>query len=381
MMGTLPVLRRMRVTREWIAERSAKFDSSGIRRMFQLARQVKDPVNLSIGQPDFPVPAAVKRAMIEAIEADRNGYTLTEGIPPLRDKLQAEIDRQFGQADRKVMVCSGTSGGLTLASLGLVNPGEEVIYFDPYFVMYPGAVALAGGKPVPISTYPDFRLPIEKVAAAITPRTKMILLNSPGNPTGVCYSREELRQIAELAAEHKLCLVSDEIYSRFSFDEPHCSPAEFNPQTVVVDGFSKPYAMTGLRSAYVHGPAEVIDALAQLQQLTFVNAPQPVQWGSIAAMDVDIQPLVNEYRRRRDFLLAELQRDYEIPHPGGAFYLFPKLPWGTGEEFFQAALAESLLVIPGTVFSERDSHFRISYAADERTLQRGVEILKRLARR
>ncbi|MFN9877781.1 MAG: aminotransferase class I/II-fold pyridoxal phosphate-dependent enzyme, partial [Planctomycetota bacterium] len=130
MMGTLPVLRRMRVTREWIAERSAKFDSSGIRRMFQLARQVKDPVNLSIGQPDFPVPAAVKRAMIEAIEADRNGYTLTEGIPPLRDKLQAEIDRQFGQADRKVMVCSGTSGGLTLASLGLVNPGEEVIYFD-----------------------------------------------------------------------------------------------------------------------------------------------------------------------------------------------------------------------------------------------------------
>lgn len=369
------------MTQEWIAERSAKFDSSGIRRMFQLARQLKDPVNLSIGQPDFPVPSVVKRAMIEAIEADRNGYTLTEGIPPLRDRLQADIDRQFGHSDRKVMVCSGTSGGLTLALLGLVNPGEEVIYLDPYFVMYPGAVALAGGRPVPISTYPDFHLPLEKIAAAITPKTKLILLNSPGNPTGVCYTREELRQVAELAAAHNICLVSDEIYSRFSFDGPHCSPAEFNPQTLVIDGFSKPYAMTGLRSGYMHGPGAVIDALAQLQQLTFVNAPAPVQWGSIAALDVDISPQLAEYRRRRDYLLGELQRDYEISHPGGAFYLFPKLPWGSGEEFFQAALAESLLLIPGTVFSARDTHFRISYAADERTLERGVEILRRLARR
>jgi len=369
------------VSQAWVAQRSLQFDSSGIRRMFQLARQIKDPVNLSIGQPDFPVPDPVKQAMIEAIEANHTGYTLTEGIPPLRDKLQAAIDQQFGHANRKVMVCSGTSGGLTLALLGLVNPGEEVIYLDPYFVMYPGAVALAGGTPVRISTYPDFRLPVEKIAAAITPRTKMILLNSPGNPTGVCYTREELRQVAELAAAHNICLVSDEIYSRFSFDQPHSSPAEFNPATIVIDGFSKPYAMTGLRSAYLHGPAEVVDALAQLQQLTFVNAPTPIQWASIKAMDVDISPYVAEYKRRRDYLLEELERDYEISFPGGAFYLFPKLPWGDGESFFQAALAESMLIIPGTIFSEEDSHFRISYATDERTLQRAVEILRRLARR
>ncbi len=368
------------MSQEWIAQRTHQFDSSGIRRMFQLAGRVKNPVNLSIGQPDFPVPPEVKRAMIAAIEADRSGYTLTEGIPPLRDKLQAQVDAQFGQADRKLMVCSGTSGGLTLALLGLVNPGDEVIYLDPYFVMYPGAIALAGGVPVRISTYPDFRLPLERIAAAISPRTKMILLNSPGNPTGVCYTRDEIRQVAELAAEKNVCLVSDEIYSRFSFDEPHCSPAEFNSQTIVIDGFSKPYAMTGLRSAYLHGPGEIVDALAQLQQLTFVNAPTPVQWGSIAAMDVDISPLVDEYRRRRDYLVSELQRDYELPYPSGAFYLFPRLPWGTGESFLQAAVAESLLVIPGKVFSAEDTHFRISYAADQQTLQRGVEILRKLAR-
>lgn len=369
------------MSQKWIAERSAKFDSSGIRRMFQLARQVKDPVNLSIGQPDFPVPPEVKQAMIQAIETNQTGYTLTEGIPPLREKLQAVVDRQFAHSDRKVMVCSGTSGGLTLAALGLVNPGEEVIYLDPYFVMYPGAIALAGGVPVRISTYPDFKLPLDRIEAAISPRTKMILLNSPGNPTGYCYSRDEIAAIAELAAARNICLVSDEIYSRFSFDQPHCSPAEFNPETIVIDGFSKPYAMTGLRSGFLHGPSAVVDTLAQLQQLTFVNAPTPVQWGSLAALDVDIEPLVAEYRRRRDYLLSELQRDYEIAHPGGAFYLFPKLPWGDGESFFQAALGESLLVIPGNIFSAEDTHFRISYAADERTLQRGVEILKRLARR
>lgn len=349
--------------------------------MFQLASSLNDPINLSIGQPDFPVPEPIKAAMIEAIRDNKNGYTPTEGIAPLRQKLQSAVDRQFGHADRRVFVCSGTSGGLTLAVLSLINPGDEVIYFDPFFVMYPGAIELAGGKPVPIETYPDFRLDLDRIESAITPRTKMILFNSPANPTGICASAEQIRQLAELAADRGICLVSDEIYSRFCYDDRHVSPAEYNPQTIVIDGFSKPYAMTGLRAAYVHGPAEIMEAMAQLQQLTFVCAPAPVQWGSLVALDLDIQPAIDRYRAKRDFLLDELSRDYEIARPGGAFYLFPKLPWGHGDDFLSAAIAENLLVIPGKIFSHRDSHFRISYAVDDRTLQRGAETLRRLARR
>jgi aspartate aminotransferase/aminotransferase len=231
-----------------------------------------------------------------------------------------------------------------------------------------------------IANYPDFRFDVDVVNAAITPRTKMILLNSPANPTGVCPDRQQIQAIAELAKQRGICLVSDEIYSRFCYDGPHVSPAEFNDQTIVVDGFSKPYAMTGLRVGYVHGPAEIIETMTKLQQLTFVCAPAPVQWGCLAALDVDIQEEVDRYRQKRDYLLAELANDYEIAHPGGAFYVFPKLPWGDGDSFQSAAIAGNLLIIPGKIFSRHDTHFRISYAVDDPMLERGIQILKSLAR-
>ena len=364
----------------WIADRTRQFDSDGIRRMFELARKLKDPINLSIGQPDFAVPQLVKDEITRAIRENKNGYTPTEGIAPLREKLQRTIVDPLEHSDRKLFVCSGTSGGLTLAMMSLINPGDEVIFFDPYFVMYPAIVELVGGRPVIIDNYPDFRFDVGAVASAITPKTKMILLNSPANPTGVCPSPEEIREIALLAAERNICLVSDEIYSRFCYDAPHVSPARFNDQAIVVDGFSKPYAMTGLRAGYVHGPSEIIETMSKLQQLTFVCAPAPVQWGCIAALDVDIQGEVDRYRLKRDYLLAELANDYEIAIPGGAFYVFPKLPWGDGDSFQNAAIAENLLIIPGKIFSRHDTHFRISYAVDDQTLERGIEVLKNLAR-
>src|SRR6188474_1793988 len=169
----------------WLADRTSKFDSSGIRKVFDLAAKMKNPINLSIGQPDFPVPDAIKEAAIEAIRGDKNGYSQTQGIAPLREALQARVDAQYGHADRRVLITSGTSGSLVLAVLTLVNPGDEVIVFDPYFVMYPALVEMVGGKCVMIDTYPDFQIDPERVKAAITPRTKMILLNSPANPTGV----------------------------------------------------------------------------------------------------------------------------------------------------------------------------------------------------
>jgi aspartate aminotransferase/aminotransferase len=355
-------------------------DASGIRKVFDLAAKLPDPINLSIGQPHFDTPEPIKQAIYAAVAAGKNAYSQTQGIGPLVEKLQSRVDAEYRHPDRKVFVTSGTSGGLMLALLTLVNPGDEVIVFDPYFVMYKHLTSVAGGRVVPINTYPKFGLDIAKVRASITPRTKVILFNSPCNPTGYVASESETRQLAELAAEHEIALISDEIYRAFCYDAPFVSPAQFNPRTIVIDGFSKSHSMTGWRLGWMHGPESLMQQMIKLQQFTFVCAPQPVQWAGLSALDVDISGSVDEYRRKRDFLLRELSPHYEIGPAGGAFYLFVKAPWGTGSEFVATAIQHNLLVIPGNVFSSQDTHFRISYAADDRTLQRGVEVLKQLVR-
>ncbi len=307
----------------WLAERTAEFDSSGIRKVFDLAAKMKNPINLSIGQPDFPVPDAVKEAAIAAIRGDKNGYSQTQGIPELRAKLQAAVDTRHQHSDRKVLVTSGTSGALVLAVLAMVNPGDEVIVFDPYFVMYPALVGMVGGRCVTIDTYPDFRIDPDRVAAAITPRTKMILLNSPANPTGAVAGEAELRSLAALAAKHNIALVSDEIYREFCYDAPFVSPASWNEQTIVVDGFSKTYGVTGWRLGFVHGPAAIIDKLTMIQQYTFVCAPHPLQLAAVAALDVDMNSHIEAYRRKRDRIVAGLsEAGYNVVKPGGAFYVF-----------------------------------------------------------
>lgn len=363
-----------------LADRTKAFDSSGIRKVFDLAAKMKDPINFSIGQPDFDVPAEIKAACVEAIQAGKNAYTLTQGIPALREKLQSRIDQQYGHADRKAFVTLGTSGALSLVMWSLVNPGDEVLMFDPYFVMYPALTQLVGGVPVIVHTYPDFRIDLNKVAAAITPRTKMILLNSPGNPTGIVNSEQEVRELARLAVERNVVLISDEIYSSFCFDSPLVSAAKFNERTVVIDGFSKSHGMTGWRLGYVHGPAEIIDTMIKLQQYTFVCAPQPVQWAGAVAMDVPMDQHFAAYQRKRDLIYSGLSEHYEVNKPGGAFYIFPKAPQGSGSEFVTRAIEKNLLIIPGNIFSRRDTHFRISYAASDETIQRGIDVLQKLAK-
>ena len=368
------------MTHPWIATRTQSFDSSGIRKVFDLAANLEDPINLSIGQPDFEVPEEVRKGCINAIQAGKNGYALTQGIPELREKLQSQIDQEYRHPDRKVFISSGTSGGLTLAMLSLVNAGDEVIVFDPFFVMYEPLVGLVGGTVVSIDTYPDFRIDLDRVADAITPKTKLILLNSPANPTGVVASEAEVRGLAELAREQNVALLSDEIYRLFCYDQPFTSPAQYNDQTIVIDGFSKSHAMTGWRLGFVHGPAEVIDTFVKLQQYTFVCAPQPAQWAGVTALECDVSNLIDIYRDKRDRIIEGLDGLYELETPGGAFYAFPQTPWGTGNEFVQQAIASNLLIIPGSIFSHRDSHFRISYAADDQTIDRGLEMLRKLAR-
>ena len=363
----------------WIADRTTAFDSSGIRRVFDLAAKIKDPINLSIGQPDFDVATDIQEAAVDAIHSRKNGYALTQGMPVLREKLQAEIDERYEQSDRQLFVTSGTSGGLVLAVLALVNPGDEVIVFDPYFVMYEPLVSLVGGRCILIDTYPEFKIDLAKVEAAITPKTKLILFNSPANPTGVVVNRQAIKQLADLASERNIILLSDEIYQSFCYDEPFVSPASFNEQTLVLDGFSKSHGMTGWRLGYAHGPTEIIEAMTKLQQYTFVCAPQPAQWAGATAMDVDMSAAVNDYRNKRNMLVEGLSDCYEIAKPGGAFYIFPRVPSGTGTEFVERAIKSDLLIIPGNVFSRRDSHFRLSYAASDETIQRGIEVLRSLA--
>jgi aspartate aminotransferase len=368
-------------SRRWIAERMDRIDVSGIRKVFDLAATMKDPINLSIGQPHFDTPRPVKDALEKAVEEGRNAYSPTQGVAPLLRKLQSRVDAEFGHADRSLFVTSGTSGGLMLALSVLLDPGDEVLFFDPYFVIYKHLATLAGGTPVAIDTYPDFRIDIDKVRAAISDRTKVILCNSPANPTGTMLSEGDVRALAELAAERDLMLISDEIYRTFCYDRPFVSPARYNERTIVIDGFSKSHSMTGWRLGYAHGPAEVIQQMIKLQQFTFVCAPQPVQWAGLAACDVDVSERVANYRRNRDFMVKELSGIYEFAPADGAFYLFAKARWGTASEFVAEAIRNNLLVIPGNVFSSRDTHFRISYAAERPILERGVDVLKRLARR
>ncbi|MDZ7616985.1 MAG: pyridoxal phosphate-dependent aminotransferase, partial [Patescibacteria group bacterium] len=215
----------------------------------------------------------------------------------------------------------------------------------------------------------------------ITPRTKLILVNSPNNPTGAVAGQEELRAIADLAAERNVALLSDEIYHDFCYDGPCVSPAEFNPRTIVVDGFSKSHGMPGWRLGFAHGPAAIIREMIKIQQYSFVCAPQPLQWAGATAVGVDISRHIDAYRRKRDLVVEGLRDDYELVCPHGAFYAFPKAPWGTATEFCTRAVEEhGLLVVPGGIFSRQDTHFRISYAASDSVLQRGIEALQALAR-
>jgi len=363
----------------WIADRMHHIDASGIRKVFDLAANMRRPINLSIGQPHFDTPQPIKDALQRAVAEGKNAYSQTQGIRPLLEKIQSAVDAEFGHSDRQAFITSGTSGGLMLTLATLVNPGDEVLIFDPYFVMYKHLTTLVGGRPVFVDSDPDFRIDLDRVRAAITPRTKLVLFNSPANPTGQVASEAEVRGLAELCQERDIALLSDEIYRAFCYDAPFVSPAKFNPETIVIDGFSKSHSMTGWRIGWAHGPAAIMQQMTKLQQFTFVCAPHPVQWAALTAWDYDIADRVAEYKAKRDFMVRELGEHYRIAGAGGAFYLFIEAPGGSGTDFVKRAIENELLIIPGNVFSQHDTHFRISYAADDATLERGVEVLRRLA--
>jgi aspartate aminotransferase/aminotransferase len=360
----------------------AKLDASGIRKVFDLAAKMQDPINLSIGQPDFDVPEPVKEAAIQAIRNGHNRYTVTQGIPQLHTALRKHILKHKHFEPEALLVTSGVSGALVLAFMVLVNEGDEVLIPDPYFVMYKHLVNLCHGVPVFVDTYPDFKVTAERIKPHITPKTKMLLLNSPANPTGAVTDQAELEKIAALAKKHNLLIISDEIYDFFSYDAKPFSIGSIYPHTLVMGGFSKSHAMTGWRLGYVTGPHAMVEEMAKLKQYSFVCAPSFAQVAGVKALETDTSHYCEQYRHKRDFLYHGLREaGYEVEKPGGAFYIFPKVPWGTDQEFVTEAIHQKLLIIPGSVFSEKGTHIRISYAATDDTIKRGLAVLKALIKR
>ncbi len=365
-------------------ERMNLIDASGIRKVFDLAAKLKDPINLSIGQPDYDVPEPVKEAAIEAIRAGKNRYTLTQGTEEMREAVREMLGREKNVrvGGDGVMISSGVSGGLVLAFLACFGPGDEVIVPDPYFVMYKHLLRLFGATPVYCDTYPDFRMTAERIEPMLSPRTKAIICGTPSNPTGAALGEPEWRAIVALAEKRGLLVISDEIYDCFSYEGAPFSPGRLYDRVLTLGGFSKSHAMTGWRLGYAAGPPEVIRAMITLQQYTFVCAPSMVQEAAAkAAMGLSTEEHRLDYKRKRDRMIAALSPHYRIEGAQGAFYLFPEAPGGSGSEFCTRAIQEKkLLVIPGNVFSERDTHFRLSYAASDATLERGIEALLDLAR-
>lgn len=361
-----------------ISDRLATIKPSGVRRIFDLARQMKDPINLSIGEPDFDIPESLKEEGIEWIRKGFNKYTPTQGIPELREKIASHLKKK-GIHFEEVMVTAGVTGGLLLASLALINPGDEVIIPDPFFVMYEYQVLLMGGIPVFVDTYPDFRLREEELIKKISKKTKFIIINSPNNPTGAIYPEEDLRMVARVAQERDLLVLSDDIYDNFVFDAPSCpSMGQLYQKTITFGGFSKGWAMTGWRLGYVAGPKEILQQMITLQQYTFSSVNSFAQKAAIKALDFNVEGYIREYRKKRDLIYEGLKEKFRVQKPQGAFYIFPEVPGGNGEAFVEKAIQNNLFIVPGSVFSKRNTHVRISFAASEETLLKGIEVLNRI---
>ncbi|HLB72686.1 MAG TPA: aminotransferase class I/II-fold pyridoxal phosphate-dependent enzyme [Sedimentisphaerales bacterium] len=364
-----------------LSERVGKIDASGIRKVFALGAELDDPVNFSIGQPEFDVPEIIKEAAIKAIRNGENKYSQTAGDEELKTKIAAQVSAEFGWEKPSVLVSSGVSGGLLLAFMALIDPGDEVIIPDPYFVIYKHVVNMLGGRCVFVDSYPDFRLPVEKIAAAITEKTKIIIVNSPANPTGAVYTANELEALAKAAAEKDILVLSDQIYEKFCYDGPCASIAAYYDKTLLMRGFGKSYGMPGWRLGYVavsEALRAVVEEMTKVQQYTFVCAPTPFQKAAIAAMDCDVSELVGAYGKKRDLVYEGLKDKFDLIRPEGAFYAFIRAPGGRATEFVEKAIKNNVLIIPGNVFSERNTHFRISYATSDEKIRQGMEILNGL---
>ncbi len=365
-----------------IAGRVKHIEASGIRKVFELVATMEDPVNLSIGQADYDPPAALQEAAVRAIKEGWNRYSVTQGFPPLNEKILDRYEREQGVRPEASMVTCGVSGGVLLSFLCLLDPGDEILLPDPYFMMYRHLAVLCGAEPRYYSLYPDFRPDLEEMESLLSPRTKIILVNSPSNPTGSVFGEKELERIGRMAERAGAVLVSDEIYEQFVYDGAFVSPGRFARNSLVLGGFSKTLGVPGWRQGFALGPAEIIESMRTLQQFTFVCAPTPFQRAILETWDdLDMTKHQEAYREKRRIVVDGLDPVFRLVPPGGSFYAFPAYPEGVDPDtFLRRALERKVLVVPGSAFSRRNTHFRISFAAPNEKLRKGVAILNEIAR-
>ena len=362
-----------------IAKHIASIPRSGIRDFFELVQGRDDVISLGVGEPDFSTPWHIREAAIYSLEKGQTGYTSNLGLLSLRKSIAKYVSRFFHVdyiADKEVLVTVGVSEAIDLALRALLNPGDEVIYHEPCYVSYSPSIVMAYGKPVTVVTKKEdgFSLKPEAVAAAITPRTRMVMLNFPTNPTGACATRADLEGIAKLCIEHDLIVMTDEIYSELRYDgEEHLSIAVLpgmKERTILLHGFSKAFAMTGFRLGYACAPQPIIEAMMKIHQYAMLCAPIMSQNAAIEALEngtPSMEKMRDSYHQRRDYVVKRLnEMGIECHTPGGAFYVFPDISkFGLSSKEFAMKLLEqeNVAAVPGTAFGECGEGFlRCCYA-------------------
>ena len=367
---------------------------SGIRRFFDLAAEMDDVISLGVGEPDFKTPYAIRRAGIESLEKGYTFYTANAGLMELRQEISTYLHRRFGvdyQPKTEILITVGGSEAIDGCIRALVEPGDEVLIPEPCFVCYDPLTRMAGGVPVAIPTKAEnaFRLTADELRAAITPKTKLLILPYPNNPTGAVMRRRHLEEIAQVLRGTDIMVLSDEIYGELTYEEPHVSFASIEgmqERTILVSGFSKAYAMTGWRLGYAAGPAPIIQQMTKIHQFAIMSAPTTAQYAAVKALkpecDEEIERMAVEYNMRRGLIVDSLNRmGLSCFDPQGAFYVFPSIQ-STGlssEEFCERLLrSQKVAVVPGSAFGESGEGFvRISYSYSVDHL---VEALKRIER-
>ncbi|MFB6106700.1 MAG: pyridoxal phosphate-dependent aminotransferase [Halobacteriaceae archaeon] len=372
-----------------VAERVASVPPSGIRRFFELAEEQDDVISLGVGEPDFSAPWAARTAAIDSLERGKTAYTANRGRRDLREAIAAHVERYdlTYDPDEEVLVTTGVSEGMDLAMRALIDPGDVVAVAEPTYVSYPPTVRFAGGevRRVPTRADEEFRLTYDALERAGADAADALVYCYPNNPTGAVMPESELREVAAFAREHDLTVLADEVYAALTYDGEHTSIATLpgmRERTVVFNGFSKAYAMTGLRLGYAMGPPEAVGAMNRVHQYTMLSAPTTAQYAAIEALrscDDAVAEMRAQYDRRRRFVLSRFEEmGLDCFEARGAFYVFPEVP-GDDEAFAEGLLeAENVAAVPGRVFGEGgEGHLRVSYATGLEDLREAMARIER----
>jgi aminotransferase len=347
-----------------------------IRRFFELAEEMDDIISLGVGEPDFSAPWSARDAAIASLERGETSYTANRGKRELREAIARDQRRRYGldyNPDDEILVTAGASEAIDLAFRALVDPGDTVAVTQPSYISYVPGVKFADGEPLPVATRAEdeFKLTYEVLEESGAAAADLLVYCYPNNPTGATMTGDELQEVAEFCREHDLAVLADEIYSELTYEHDHTSIATLpgmRERTIVFNGFSKAYAMTGLRLGYAMGPSEVIGAMNRIHQYTMLSAPTTAQHAALDALencDDDVDEMVAQYNRRRNFVLSRFdEMGIECFPASGAFYAFPECPWDDAEAFAEALLREEqVAVVPGHGFGEGgEDHLRVSYA-------------------